>query len=182
MVKTSKRYRELHVELKPNHFEVNDGVAKVFVYNGRTNNISERSFLIDLRDWESIKHLRWTIDSKYPFRLNNKKKQYLHRVLVDTKDCVDHINGDGFDNRRFNLRACTRSQNSMNRPHNTKTLFGFKGIEKYNGWFGARIGIGKKKYIRIRGFKTAYEAAIAYNFLAIHHHGEFARLNDARIT
>src|SRR5688572_4904186 len=43
------------------------------------------------------------------------KLTYLHRFLMPVAELVDHINGDGLDNRRSNLRATTNSVNQQNR-------------------------------------------------------------------
>jgi hypothetical protein len=53
---------------------------------------------------------------------------HMHRVLLDLPDgCgleTDHINGDGLDNRKSNLRACTRAENGQNQ----RAQSGFRGV------------------------------------------------------
>jgi hypothetical protein len=89
---------------------------------------------------------------------------------------IDHINRDKQDNRISNLREATRTQNQANLFKTNKS--GFKGVHmRPSGTFYAHIGNnGKQHYIG--SYKTANEAAIAYNKKAIELFGEFAALNE----
>ena len=88
---------------------------------------------------------------------------------------VDHRNGVGADNRRYNLRKCTQQQNLWNgRAHRD-------GSSKYRGvsWFKRQ---GRWR-VQIQGKCIGYyddevEAARAYNVEAKLRFGEFARPND----
>lgn len=91
---------------------------------------------------------------------------------------VDHINGNGLDNRRANLRPATPSQNTANARMPSDNTSGFKGV----GWF-ARTGRWRA-YITYQGrqkhlgyFDIAEEAALAYDAAARELFGEFARPN-----
>ena len=89
---------------------------------------------------------------------------------------VDHINGDGLDNRIANLRLATSSQNAANNRRKNPPASGFKGAYKSStgaGWF-SHIYVGGKK-IYLGSFSTAEEAHMAYVEAAERHHGEFAR-------
>ena len=75
---------------------------------------------------------------------------------------IDHINGDGLDNRWSNLRAATQQQNSFNRPVFSNSNCGLKGVRLVEGkrWV-ARIRLnGKQTYLG--SFPTKEEAALAY--------------------
>lgn len=109
--------------------------------------------------------------------MTKKKIVYMHRVLLPSAKVVDHINGDGLDNRRANIRACTQSQNLANqkiKPHSSR----FKGVsfdKKLKKWTAYCKVNGKTTYIG--GFKVEEDAARAYNAKAKELYGEFARLN-----
>lgn len=88
---------------------------------------------------------------------------YMHRLIMNPKDdeLIDHINGDGLDNRRENLRICTSSQNHMN-----QRAFGrAKGVQLIRGKWRASIS---------QSFNTKEEAILAYNDMALKVFGEFA--------
>lgn len=91
---------------------------------------------------------------------------------------VDHINGDGLDNQRANLRLATGSQNNANQGLASTNTTGFKGVNWYGrtGRWRACIGINGRQ-IHLGYFATALAAAHAYDRAALGLFGEFARLN-----
>lgn len=94
---------------------------------------------------------------------------------------VDHIDQNTMDNRKSNLRVCTRSQNCMNRKSNSVTSK-YKGVYWYPLRKRWRSAIqfqlnGKSKRIGVGYFKCEIEAAKAYDAKAREVHGEFAYLN-----
>lgn len=90
---------------------------------------------------------------------------------------VDHVNGDGLDNRRANLRQATRGQNMANRRTPRTNRSGFKGVAKHrSGRWQARIW--HERRMRSLGlFATPEDAARAYDAAAKELFGEFARPN-----
>jgi hypothetical protein len=97
-------------------------------------------------------------------------------LLGKRRGDIDHKNGNGLDNRRCNLRPCTRSQNAAN----SRLRLGrkFKGVYKAPkaSRYHARIKFqGKNRYLGT--FKNPEEAARAYNRAAKELHGAFSRPN-----
>lgn len=104
---------------------------------------------------------------------------FMHRLLLPDAEQVDHINGNGLDNRRCNLRAATPGQNMANRPRRRDNRTGFKGVHRSGPGFSAQI---KSKGVRtyLGYYKTADAAARAYDWAALQIHGPFARTNFPR--
>lgn len=151
--------------------------------------------LIDDEDAERVLACKWTLiaiprpnKTGYYARRNVQRngRQHtilLHRFILNAPDGlqVDHINGDGLDNRRANLRLATNAQNHCNMPATQSNPFGFRGVEAMGspGKFKARIKV-EGQIIRIGPFSTPEAAAHGYDLLAKHYHGEFATLNFPR--
>ena len=101
----------------------------------------------------------------------------MHRLILclnDHKIKADHRDGDGLNNRRANLRACTNGENMRNRGAQINNSSGFKGVswDKKRGKWSAKIKVNRKqKHI---GYFAEPEAAYkAYCRAAIELHGEF---------
>ena len=89
---------------------------------------------------------------------------------------VDHINGNGLDNRRSNLRICTPSQNSLNRKPHRNSSSRYRGVSfnKKSGKYVAQIIFNRKnRYLGI--YENEIDAAIAYENAARELHGDFFR-------
>lgn len=104
---------------------------------------------------------------------------YMHRFILDAPRGldVDHIDRNGLNNCRSNLRLCTRTHNNGNRIVEKRSLLGLKGVStNRNGTFFARIYFRDRQYY-LGTYRTQEEAAQAYDTAAIKFHGQFARLN-----
>lgn len=89
---------------------------------------------------------------------------------------IDHINGNGLDNRRCNLRICTQAENVRNNRGRMGMTSQYKGVSKWEGqWIATITSHGKQ--VRIGQFATEHEAALAYDAAARELHGEYAHLN-----
>lgn len=93
----------------------------------------------------------------------------------DPGPTLDHINGDGLDNRWCNLRRCDTSQNLSNKAIQSNNKLGIKGVHSTkNGKYRASVQFrGKNMYLGC--FNTAEEAKAAYDAAAKVIQGEFAR-------
>lgn len=102
----------------------------------------------------------------------------LHRIILGASDGigVDHIDGDGLNNRRSNLRLADQSQNACNRRRYVTSISGLKGVSletKGHKWRARIMVRGKSKYL---GYFASKEAAhAAYRFASAAIHGEFGR-------
>lgn len=114
------------------------------------------------------------------------KSQYMHRVIMSRilgrpllkSELVDHINGNGLDNRRANLRLANKSQNVQNVGIKRSNTSGYKGVSfhKRRKKWDARISVSGHQHC-LGTFDTPEEAHKAYCDAAKRYHGEFARLS-----
>jgi hypothetical protein len=108
----------------------------------------------------------------------------MHRLIVNAPDDrqVDHIDRDGLNNQRHNLRVATAIQNGANRAASSLNPTGLKGVRILeSGRFAAQINRGGARK-SLGTFDTPEEAALAYNYEAIRQDGEFARPNRLPAT
>jgi len=130
----------------------------------------------------------WAQKTRYPGRfyavhtvIENGKQHiiYMHREILgmdgNDKRLVDHINGNGLDNRSANLRIATVSQNNMNSMISKNNSCGYKGVywDKHRGCWIAAITINWKKIV-IGCFDTPEEAHEAYCAAAVRLFKDFA--------
>lgn len=131
--------------------------------------------LVDSEDADMINQRNWTPNGLgYAMSRIDGKGVKMHRLLCPGAEEVDHKNRNRLDNRKCNLRPCTRTQNVTNTP---SYVGGIKGVWKKGNRWQSRIRSNGVIY-NIGMFDTKEEAAIAYNHAARKHHGDFAWIND----
>lgn len=82
------------------------------------------------------------VGGRYKSVQHRRKRYYLHRVIWEMVHgpipdglCIDHINGNGLDNRMANLRLTTPSINQRNRSINSNNRIGIAGVSMHRGRF-----------------------------------------------
>jgi hypothetical protein len=125
------------------------------------------------------KHNKYAQSAYY---CNGKQKTIrLHHVILGfpkNSYQIDHINGNGLDNRIENLRFCTNQQNQMNQKKRNGTTSKYKGVYfnvPKNKW-SAYINLNGEN-IYLGSYIKETSAAIAYNEAAIRHFKNFSQLN-----
>jgi hypothetical protein len=116
----------------------------------------------------------------YARRYERGRQISMHRQIMQPPPgkVTDHMNGNGLDNRRSNLRNCLPTENGRNRQRNRRSRTGFKGVGQYKrtGKYYASIRF-KGKTLYLGQYDTPVEAARAYDRKARELFGQFARLN-----
>lgn len=137
--------------------------------------------IVDDEDFNQFNKYNWYFNSGYAVRKASKSSKFrLHREIMQAPKGleVDHINGDGLDNRKVNLRVCTHQENLRNKKMSKKNKSGFKGVTwniRLQHW---RASIRLNSVDNYLGhFNNKIEAAKAYDKAAKVYFGEFAKLN-----
>ena len=146
--------------------------------------------LVDDADFEWLNQWKWCCHTW-------KRKSYAERVeIIDGKrfvikmhrlilglshgdgKLVDHEDGDGLNNQRYNVRVCDYNVNNWNRKVRHDAASPYKGVSVYRKTkWKATINFNGKQYW-LGSFDCQKEAAKAYNLAAVKYHGAFAKLNQ----
>lgn len=158
-----------------------DGTIEIILTRGFVTIIDAIDSDLSLLTWRAI-----CVDVTYAVgqkRGQNDTMILLHRLILerilnrslDKTEIVDHVNGDGLDNRRSNLRLATHGQNMANSKMRSNNTSGFKGVslDRQSGKWRAQIQHNKKR-ILLGCFDDPELAHKAYCEAAIKYHGEFA--------
>jgi hypothetical protein len=141
--------------------------------------------MVDFQDIDLVSDHPWRLCVSYALthiRVPGDKVKArtlsMHRLLMDCPEGmeIDHINRDGLDNRRANLRLATRSQQRMNEKMHVNNTSGHRGVswnKRRHKWF-AQIRCNYKQH-NIGLFDDLDEAVRAYEAKSIELFGEFKR-------
>jgi hypothetical protein len=143
--------------------------------------------IVDDEDYNELIKYKWygngngTGDIIYAKRLaresdnRNEKIISMHRQIMEfpVNKNIDHINHNGIDNRRCNLRICTQTQNMFNRRRKLRSKSGLIGVS----WFKKLKKWRATIHMTIGYFDSKEEAGKAYDEVAKKLFGEFANLN-----
>jgi len=144
--------------------------------------------LVDDDDFEKINKYKWHVrkDRNKWYALRDigkpgkRKHIHMHRFIMNTPEGMetDHINNDGLDNRKSNLRVCTKNQNMHNAEKRADNTSGMKGVywHKAAKRWHVRIKVNKK-YISLGYFDNIEDAGMEYDYAAVKYFEEFAKTN-----
>ncbi len=140
--------------------------------------------LVDDEDFEKLNQYKWRLAKRgktiyAQTRFPNSVQILMHRFLMNTPQGMetDHIDGDGLNNQRNNLRICTHRENSMNQRKRQGTSK-YKGVyfRKDRKKWTTRIKVNGRT-IHLGNFFEEDKAAMAYNAAAYIYYRNFAKLN-----
>ena len=156
-----------------------EGVRKVELSFGKVA-------IVDAEDFERLKDYKWCAVMRkdepwYAKTLNLEGNlRSMHRLVMNAPKgmLVDHIDHDGLNNRKSNLRICTCAQNVHNRRPCKGGTSRHKGVywDKQHKKYRAAIGHKSKRY-NLGRFDNEDDAGRAYDKKAKELFGEFAYLN-----
>jgi len=139
--------------------------------------------VIDSADFPLVRAFRWRLlgnPSKGLYASTGRSSNHviMHHAIYGTKTKIDHLNGNGLDNRSANLRPCSVSQNGANRGMNKNNKSGFKGVYAYGGYgkWAASVRVNGRCKTKF-GFPSPEAAAKAYDEMAVEYFGKYARIN-----
>lgn len=137
--------------------------------------------LVDDEDYEYLSQFKWKvrIGRRTMYAVRHIEIS-MHRAVIQVDDdkVVDHINRNGLDNRKKNLRACTQLQNKYNSTGKIGGTSKYKGVtwNKQHKKWKARVHTNRKE-IFLGYHANEEDAARAYDLKAREIFGEFAFLN-----
>ena len=147
--------------------------------------------LVDDEDYEELSQYTWypiiRALTVYAMRWEPKTKDrkrtgiYMHRQILQLTGRMegDHVDHNGLNNQRSNLRACSHSQNQGNRSKTHGRSSKYKGVawdKRTQLWVAYLCYMGKRRQLGY--FENEIVAARAYNIEARARFKEFALLND----
>lgn len=174
-----KRYGEIRRTRKdPNEIIIYDGYAEIILYDDNCKEIDRCK--IDIEDVEKVKGYKWSKDN-YGYCIHTNLNIKLHRYIMNCPEdmVVDHINHDTLDNRKENLRICTKKQNERNIKLRSNNISGYTGVgfhKETNKW---RAYIQKdNKLITLGLFENKKDAIKARKEAEKEYFGEFRNKYD----
>ncbi len=146
--------------------------------------------IVDVEDYEQLIKYNWGVENNHMTRYASRKRLTsdvnclvarikMHRQIINVPEgkFVDHINHNGLDNRKTNLRIVSQEQNDWNRRKRRGNYTSkYKGIRKKDGKWHVRIS-HKKIRLYLGAFDDELAAARAYDAKAKELFKEYACLN-----
>jgi hypothetical protein len=139
--------------------------------------------LVDDEDFERVSAFKWCAwrtgptKPRYAVSCIKGKNTLMHRFIMGAMkgQIIDHVDRNGLNNKRDNLRPCTYRDNNINKATRTN-VSGYRGVERliWNGNNNYRVRVDQS---HVGTFNNAKSAAHTYDCVARIRHGKFARTN-----
>lgn len=175
----SKHYTQLskygkitRTRFDPNEIVEYDDYAEIVLYDKNCEEVNRA--LIDLDDVDKVNQYKWYMSHGYV--RSATANTFLHRLVMNCPEemVIDHINHNPLDNRKSNLRICTKQQNNMNKKfmsNNTSGCMGVYWTNREKRWISKICYKGEE--ICLGYYKTKEEAIEARKQAEIDLFGEY---------
>lgn len=179
-----------------NEITIKNDVAFICLYNKRHEQVSRAK--IDIEDIDLVKNHKWHLGSNgYVETKINRKTMSMHNIVmhnIPVKKQYDHISRDKVDNRKWNLREATKSQNGMNvdvRANNTSGVTGVHWRKDMGKWCARIKKCGKTIYLgsyknkedavsaRIKAELKLFDEFSPLTQIERGKHGDFSKCQDS---
>lgn len=152
-------------------------MAEIILRTGEVAYVDDEDLERVLHSCKSWRLFRTPSGNTYAQGRTGKDQIFLHWLITGHK-YVDHIDNNGLNNRKVNLRPANKSQNAMNRTKISGTSSQYKGVSWYRAYSRWRVMIMvDRKAKHIGYYDDEIEAAKAYDSVAQELFGDYARLN-----
>jgi len=176
----SRKETAYNINKKENEIKIDGNIAYI-----KIESPVKGTMLCDVEDLPKLKDLyiriRESHGSQYAIAMKDYYPRSIHRIIMgidDSKIQVDHINGNGLDNRKKNLRLCNNTDNNRNKiKPNKNNTSGYRGVsydKSRNKWCSCIEKNGKKFSKRFDTPELAYEWYVDMNKKL---YGEFSPYN-----
>ena len=141
---------------------------------------------VDVEDYHDISKYNWNLGGKYAITTVKGKPTRMHimvmKLLQVQGKVIDHIDGDGLNNRKNNLRHATINENNQNKVGKNETLSGYRGVILFKAKTLKNPYLSKIVYENVQYglgmFADAKDAAKQYDTIAYRLYGEHAMTNN----
>ena len=164
-------------KVKSNNYRIEEDTCYIDCYNLQGN--VSGTIIIDSEDIPKVNKYNWHVEHSrknlfYAQAINGNSTIRMHKIICPSDEQVDHINHNGLDNRKSNLRACSNRENNHNKRFSLNSKSGYTGI-RYNDKcksYYVRIQINKKD-ISLGAYKSLEEAIKARKDAEDKYYGDF---------
>ena len=142
-----------------NYYELDNDICHIYYYEQKTDTVKD--ILIDADNQGLVYQYYIQLNHNgYPQTRTQGDKQYIHHIVMQTNEMIDHINCNPLDNRRTNLRITTPSLNGINKLHfgrNTSGVIGVSWAAREQKWRARITFQGKEQNKYFDSFEQAVE-------------------------
>lgn len=147
--------------------------------------------LVDAEDFDKVNQFEWfaspngrtfyAMRHPYDSKTGKQSTEIMHRLILGARpgQAIDHLDGDGLNNQKKNLRFASPGQNGANRKKNSgHTYSTFKGVtwhKRKKKWMASLKVAGKSLFLGY--WEVPEDAARAYDIAAKQHFSDYARTN-----